>query len=273
MRRLFIGVGEEDMEKLYALIVFTILILFFNGCITPPEVHEKQGAVVAETKTIKQTSEKSGAIPYSATEGTKEWELVSSFAKIRMVYMSPAGLKNKDYIAQILTQLVDKKDIIQVLFFDNKKYTPLDYPMTDEQLLHWKANYNFNPNTGHERFVFIEITNPKASPPDLKEIEANIRPSGGPTIKTTEKSATSSEYLIKALQETGLIGRINIESNEVWVEESLWYSMNVSDKENVITLLSRYFNEKRGYERVTVYGWHTGKMLATMTLFGGIKFY
>lgn len=261
------------MKGCYCLAIFLILILPLSGCVTPSDINEKQTAVVTETKTIKQTSKKSVTIPYSTTEETKEWELVSSFAKIRMVYMSPAGLKNKDYIAQILTQLVDKKDIIQVLFFDNKKYTPLDYPMTDEQMLHWKANYNFNPNTGHERFVFIEITNSKTSPPDLKEIEANIKPSGGPTIKTPEKSATSSEYLIKALQESGLIGRINIESNEVWVEESLWYSMNVSDKENVITLLSRYFNEKRGYERVTVYGWHTGKMLATMTLFGGIKFY
>jgi len=249
------------MKKYYKLTVLLVSILFLGGCITSP------------AKTIKQASEKSGAIPYSATEETKEWELVSSFAKIRMVYISPVGLKNKDYIVQILTQLVDKKDNIQVLFFDDKKNTPLDYPMTDEQMLHWKAEYSFNPNTGHERFVFIEIINPKASPPDLKEIEAKIKPAGGPTIKTTEELATSSEYLIKVLQKTGLIGRINIESNEVWVEESLWYSMNVRDKENVITLISQYFDEKRGYERVTVYGWHTGKMLATKTLFGGIKFY
>ncbi len=109
-------------------------------------------------------------------EEKQEWELVSSFAKVRMVYMSQAGLKDKNYIAQILARLVDKRDIIQVMFFDDKKYTPLDFPMTDKQMLHWKATYNFNPNNGYERFVFIEIINPRTSPPDLKEIEATIKP-------------------------------------------------------------------------------------------------
>lgn len=122
----------------------------------------------------------------SFAEETKEWELVSSFAKIRMVYISPAGLKDKDYIAQILAHLVDEKDIIVVQFFDNKKCTPLNYPMTDEQMLHWKATYNFNPNNGYERFVFIEVTNPQTSPPDLKEIEAKIKPTRDSTINSTK---------------------------------------------------------------------------------------
>lgn len=108
-------------------------------------------------------------------EEKQEWELVSSFAKVRMVYMSRASLRDKNYIAQILAHLVDKKDIIQVMFFDDKKYTPLDFPMTDKQMLHWKATYNFNPNNGYEKFVFIEIINPKTSPPGLKEIEATIK--------------------------------------------------------------------------------------------------
>ena len=103
--------------------------------------------------------------------------------------------------------------------------------------------------------------------------------SGYPTIgkaKEPSKSESTTKvslgYLVKSLQETGLIGRINIETNEVWVDENMWDSTNVSDKENIIRLLSQYFNEKRGYERVTVYGWHSGKILAKKGL-TGINFY
>ncbi len=133
----------------------------------------------------------------NAEELRQEWKLVSNFAMIRMVYMSPPGLKDKDYIAQVLAQLVNKKDSIQVLFFDNKKYTPLKYPMTDKQMLHWKADYSFNPNTGHEKFVFIEITNPNASPPGLKYIEAKIKPGYTSTISertTHRKNAEELRY-------------------------------------------------------------------------------
>ncbi len=112
--------------------------------------------------------------------------------------------------------------------------------------------------------------------PDINEKQTAVV-TGAKTIKQADEKSKDIQYntdtLVKALQETGFIGRINIESNEVWVDESLWYSTNVGEKENIIRLISQYFNEKRGYERVTVYGWHTGKTLATMTLFGGIKFY
>ena len=245
------------MKKLDTVMVFLILILFLSGCVT----------------SSKQASEKTGAIPYSVTEETKKWELVSDPGTVKMVYMSSAGLKDKDYIAKVLTHLVDKKYTSVVHFFDNKKYTPLHYPMTNKQLLHWKAHYIFNPHNGYEWFAFVEVINSQTSPPDLKEIEAEIGPFGHSAMNSTKGLATNSEYLIKELQETGFIGKINIESNKVWVEESLWYSMNIGNKENIINLISQYFNEKRGYERVTVYGWRTGKVLATKTLFGGIKFY
>lgn len=106
----------------------------------------------------------------------EEWELIKSFGAMRMVYMSQDGLKNKHFIAQVLHNLVDKKNIIQVMFFDDKKYTPMGFPMTDNQMLHWRATYNFNPRTCFERFVYIEIIDTRSSPPRIKEIEASIRP-------------------------------------------------------------------------------------------------
>lgn len=113
-------------------------------------------------------------------------------------------------------------------------------------------------------------------PPDINEKQTAVVTEAKIIKQADEKSKDiqyNTDTLVKALQETGFMGRINIESNEVWVDESLGYSTNVGEKENIIRLISQYFDKKCGYERVTMYGWHTGKMLATMTLFGGIKFY
>lgn len=177
------------------LILVILSCLIMTGCSIKGEslkshrLHTQQesNSTISERTTYRKNVE----------ELHQEWKLVSSFAKIRMVYMSPAGLKDKYYIAQILAHLVDKRDIIIVHFFDNKKYTPLNYPMTDKQMLHWKADYSFNPNTGHEKFVFIEITNPNASPPGLKYIEAKIKPGYTSTISertTHRKNAEELRY-------------------------------------------------------------------------------
>ena len=64
----------------------------------------------------------------------------------------------------------------QVWFYDKKSKTPTGVPMTDDQMLHWRAKYSINRNTGHEEFVFITITDPSTSPPEISETKATIRP-------------------------------------------------------------------------------------------------
>lgn len=109
----------------------------------------------------------------------QEWEVVGKFGYTRTVYVAPEGIKDKHFIAQLLHSTIAKEgraNPIQVRLFDDKRYTPRGFPMTNRQMLHWKARYNFNPFTKLERFVWISVSDPKSSPPELKEITANIRP-------------------------------------------------------------------------------------------------
>lgn len=149
------------------ILCLNVLLIFgfLAGC------QERQQPAQGQ-KESKTTAE----IPAKSQPVAEDWKLVKSFGVVSMVYISPAGLKDKYFIAQVLHNLVDRKKTIQVMFFDDKNYTPLGFPMTDNQMLHWKATYNFNPNTGFERFVFIQVTDARSSPPSLREVEANIRP-------------------------------------------------------------------------------------------------
>ena len=113
------------------------------------------------------------------SQPTEEWKLIGKFGAIRTVYISPAGLKDKFFVAQVLHAIVNKEDPskpIQIMMFDDPGLTPQGFPMTDAQMLHLKAQYNRNPNTKYERFVWISVTDRDSSPPGLKETEAPIRP-------------------------------------------------------------------------------------------------
>lgn len=90
--------------------------------------------------------------------------------------MSPSGLADKFYIAQVLHTLRNQSAIQQIWFFDDKTNTPMGIPMTDKQMLHWRAKYGVNRNTSYEEFVFYKVTNPMASPPELQGEKVNIRP-------------------------------------------------------------------------------------------------
>jgi hypothetical protein len=139
------------------------------------------------TSAMGSGSEVSG--PKKTTTPAEEWEIVAGSRSVWTVYVSPAGLKNRDFIAQVLHSLVtqhvpnvtNKKSgevgkILQVMFFDDKAFAPKVLPMTDSQMLHLKARYNQNDFTKFREFVWIKIVNPKASPPEWKEIKDNILP-------------------------------------------------------------------------------------------------
>lgn len=113
------------------------------------------------------------------SDPTQEWKSVGKFGLIRTLYVSPDGLKDKFFVAQVLHAVVTKEDSakpLQVMMFDDVRLTPQGFPMTDAQMLHRKSQYNKNPNTKHERFVWVSVINSKNSPPGLKETEALIRP-------------------------------------------------------------------------------------------------
>lgn len=111
--------------------------------------------------------------------GKQEWEQVASFGAVITVFVSPAGLKDNAFVAQVLHFIINKigrNRPVQIMLFNDKANTPSGLPMTDRQMLHQKAQYNFNPNTKFEEFVWIKTIDAKSSPPKQDTVTANIRP-------------------------------------------------------------------------------------------------
>jgi hypothetical protein len=109
----------------------------------------------------------------------QEWRVIGEFGSVRTVYVSPAGLRDRQFLAQVL-HAIDVKErsprLLEVWFFDDPQHAPQGVPMTDAQMLHWRAQYWRNRNTGLEKFEWYTVTNAKASPPDLSVKVDNIRP-------------------------------------------------------------------------------------------------
>lgn len=112
--------------------------------------------------------------------GKKEWELIAEAGTaVKFVYVSPAGLKDREYVADLLGQVRNRNGRnrhIQVMLFDDKSVVPRSFPMSDKAMLHQRAQYNFNPTNGFEEFVWVKVTNSKSSPPGQKTIKDSIRP-------------------------------------------------------------------------------------------------
>jgi hypothetical protein len=109
----------------------------------------------------------------------QQWELVGQVGGFRFVYVEPEGLKDKYFVAQVLSAITAKEKptaVLQIELYDDKNYTPKGVPSTDKQFLHWRARYNRNPSIGFEEFVWVTITDPKTSPPKWEETKAKIRP-------------------------------------------------------------------------------------------------
>lgn len=154
-------------------VIVTVIIVVCGISAALVTIYQKlrrKSETIPPTKPAVQTSQQEKPLE------ADKWELINILGAIRMVYIPPDSIKDKCLIAQVLQNLVNKKETIQVMFFDDKEHTPSGFPMTDEQTLHWRAKYNFNPNTEFERFVYIKITDANTSPPATKEVEANIRP-------------------------------------------------------------------------------------------------
>jgi hypothetical protein len=113
----------------------------------------------------------------------QEWKIVGEIGldgMTKFVYVEPEGLNDKDFMAQVLLAIENKstnhRAALNVSFFDDLRYTPAAFPMTNKQMLHWKARYTNNPNSGVKEFVRIKITDAKADPPRFTEEKTKIVP-------------------------------------------------------------------------------------------------
>jgi len=108
------------------------------------------------------------------SKNSQQWQIIAEPGLSAMVYVSPEGIKDKNFVAQVLQSVMNSapRKPIQIMLFDDKDFTPTGFPMTDSQMLHWKGTYYSKPNI----FYWNVITNPYASPPEWKETETNIKP-------------------------------------------------------------------------------------------------
>ena len=116
----------------------------------------------------------------------RPWKVMARQGIMRFVYVPDEKLADRNYVAQILNVIMREeigqdsqlrwKGTIEIMFFDDRNNTPLAFPMTDQQMLHWRARYNFNQQTGFQEFVWVTIVDGTASPPQFAEKKDSIIP-------------------------------------------------------------------------------------------------
>jgi hypothetical protein len=130
----------------------------------------------------KQTTVKSTevATPEPVASGPQPWKVVGSQGQGQFVFVEAEKVHDRVLMAQILQAIVGQKSKVtkpvQIMFFNKESETPRAFPMTDSQMLHEVAQYNYNPNNGYEDFVWITIANSKSSPPEQDTKTDDISP-------------------------------------------------------------------------------------------------
>ena len=85
------------------------------------------------------------------------WTIVGSQGIARMIFSDPAALKDTRFLGDFVSHLTESGVMSQLMFFDDRAATPSALPMSDTAMLHLRAQYNYNPNTGLEKFIFMEV--------------------------------------------------------------------------------------------------------------------
>lgn len=105
-----------------------------------------------------------------------EWKLVASPGRAKIVYLAPEGFEDRAFLSELLGYLVDKNKATKVFLFDSMVGIPTSLPLSDPQKLHWRAQYEFNPATGYERYDSVHILNAKSKPMEIYLQKENIAP-------------------------------------------------------------------------------------------------
>jgi len=78
---------------------------------------------------------------------------------------------------------------------------------------------------------------------------------------------------IKEFTEKQIIIKINVQSNQAWVNPRLWSTMDVKQKQKLITILSKHFDYEGSLAKVHLYDSKSGKKIGSFSLWSGMKFY
>ncbi|MBI4650555.1 hypothetical protein HY745_04570 [Candidatus Desantisbacteria bacterium] len=114
----------------------------------------------------------------------KPWKVVGNQGVAVFVYVESEKSHDGVLMAQILQVVIGQKNTItkpvQIMFFDKESETPVAFPMTDSQMIHQVAQYNYNPNNSFEEFVWLTVTDSTTSPPNIATKKDNISPGIAP---------------------------------------------------------------------------------------------
>lgn len=105
-----------------------------------------------------------------------EWKLVASPGRAKIVYLVPEGFEDRAFLSELLGYLVDRNKVTKVLFFDSMVGIPAKLPLEDPEKVHWRAQYEYNPATGYERYDSVHIVNAKSKPMEIYLQKENIAP-------------------------------------------------------------------------------------------------
>ena len=78
---------------------------------------------------------------------------------------------------------------------------------------------------------------------------------------------------IKEALEKRIIIKMNVQSNEAWVDSHLWEEMHIEKKQKLLINLAKHFDYEGSLARVNLYDYQSGKKAGTYTLWSGLKFY
>ncbi|GEM_PF-5669573 len=152
-----------------SLIISIHLLLFMLPISCGSQQEPKKGTAVPAKGSTR------AAIP-----AEKPWKVRSRQGVVQFIYVEPEKAHDRNLMAQILLEVVGNKSKVtkpaQIMFFDKESETPMALPMTDSQILHQVAQYNYNPYTGFEEFIWLIVINTESSPPELATMKDKISP-------------------------------------------------------------------------------------------------
>lgn len=133
-----------------------------------------------ESQKQKDSDDLIAASQYIDKASARPWKVLGNQGNTQFIFVEPDKVHDRVLMAQILQAVVGQKSgirrTVEVLFFNKESETPAAFPMTDSQMLHQVAQYNYNPNNGFEEFVWIIVADSKTSPPTLSTKKDNISP-------------------------------------------------------------------------------------------------
>jgi hypothetical protein len=126
---------------------------------------------------IPSTAQDEQRRPIPPSEIAPEWGVVGQSGPLRTLFIAADGLKDRLFVVQVLRRVVEKApsaQALEVLIFDDRRFTPPGRPSRPQELSHLRARYVRDPVAKMERFVWVSIEDVHARPLKLKETEAAI---------------------------------------------------------------------------------------------------